>query len=366
MAGQPTFKLINSSRNDGNPSAEMQEEMYFVEFPDKEPVDISVDIYGNPTCPTYFDPHPRNPNYFVVGRNVIQDDDSPQLYRLTLQYSNKYNNPSGEAQNGQPSSVQFQWIQNPLSRPANVEFDSYRSKRLMEMTYDDNDNLSIPVQSTAGETFAIEEDISYRLIVFSKNVQRVNPIFSTKMDFLNTDTVRLGSGGAFIAKPFTLWLTDVKFSSLIIENRVPYYTMNFKLYHNPETWIRKFRNVGFMEAEYFRCKLPGSPLNPRPRFSPYQRRLKKIRMADGDQPATPVAIVSRKLIDAGIMQIVGQNGGPPIVGQAVRISDACGNTHIPAPESDGVGGLPQGFWQHNMLEFRTREKLRFTGNIPLR
>lgn len=365
------FKLVGESDNDQDPTVQVQTMTYMAHFdnPDNEPIDISQDLYADVRVPVIFALHNRNPNLFVVNRRARQLRTTPNVFEVTFDYSNQYVNSAGAGQQGQPDQDRFRYIENPLDRPANIEWDTYRRKELFTLAYGDNETRNVPIQTTAGESFSLDDDVSNRVIRVSKNIQRINPIFATELDFINKDRVRMGSGNNIVFDPDTLWLTDVRISSLKIENRVPYYEMSYSLYHNPDTWIRKARNQGFHERIEYQPQLPRNPRDPRgPQFGPKIAKLVRIKLSE-EYPTTPIPIISQQLLDAqagGGIQFVSYDGSPAKVGEAVRLKDANGKVHIIGPGTDAAQGLSERFWDANMLKFRLKKRLRFTGNIPMR
>lgn len=365
MANVVSWTEMNRRQSSGDPNKAGETWEFTVELDSiRNNFDIAQDIYGDSRCPTYFDKHPNDSTLFVVNRKAEQIEDAPQCFKLLVEYSNTWEN-DGQSQ-GQGNNNQFQWVQNPLQRPAVFQWDTYKTRKVFPKAYDSNDKLTVPVQTTAGEHLIIEEEVSYRIIHVTKNVTRVPLIFATEMDFINKDTVRLATGGNVVCAPKTIWLTNLRLSPLNIENGVAFYVVSYDLYINPEGWERKLRNQGMMEAELFRLPIPQRAPGPVRRFTNWMRRLTKIKLTNGETPSTPVPLVSQELINARIMDLVSKSGGPPVPGEAVRFKDAAGNYHVPAPESQAIGGLPATFWEHNMLTFRTRKLLKFTGNIPLR
>lgn len=324
-------------------------------------IDPSLDLWADSRIPSYFELHPTNPNLFVVDRQATQLEDAPQCYEVTITYKNNFANNSGFDRSGN----QFQWVSDPLKRPAVIEWDTYQTREVFEMALDDSEDpdFTVPVATTAGEPLIIEEVVSRRLIHVQKNVQRINPLFATEMDFVNKDNVRIGSGGGILFPPRTLWLTNIRVSRLNVENNVPYYVMSFDLYHNPQTWDRKVRNMGFHEAKLVRDQ-----------NGDLARVMERIKLENGEFPSVPVPIISRQLLESGVLTSFGlpQAGQlnealmQQMEGRALRLRKQDGMWAIACPETPGFRGLPSNFWKYNMLTFKTRREIKFTNNIPLK
>jgi len=370
-----TWNLQNGIVERGDPNNYQREEEYWVTFSKDDTlagIDTSIDIYGDPRCPIYFDPHPENGNLFLVSRHAEQDKELPNLWRLKLVWSNNWEASGVGGQGSAGSGFNWQWIENPLKRPADIDWDTYQTKELFEYGYDDHDRLDVPVRTAAGEPLVLEEQCSRRVIRIVKNVQRVDKIFAKESDFINKDTVTIGSE---TFNPMTLWLTDIKVSRLRVENRIPYYQMSFALYYRKETWIREIKSVGFHEAIPSFHFVKRNPRDPRPPVVTPIRVYRRIKLDNGEYPATPVPIITKKLLERGILQQMAQNAGAPQaeidkyiqVGRAVRTYLSSSKKWIIlSPEEEGFAGLPDAVWSNLKLDFRTRLKINFTGKIPLK
>lgn len=174
---------------------------------------------------------------FVVGRKIDQNSDGPQIYDITISYANKIPNN----QNQDSPNIQFQWITNPLLRPAMIEWDSYIAREAVEFSLDENDKSNIPVWTSAGEPLVLEEQYYYRKLSIIKNVRQVTPIFA-EGEYINEEDTTIG-GHTF--KKTTLWLLPIQIGHIHIENRVIYYPITMTILHNPKTWIRRLRNAGY-------------------------------------------------------------------------------------------------------------------------
>lgn len=356
---KPTLKLwreVFGIQSESMIGSDKESRRFLVQF-DSPIIDPSIDIYGSQKCPVFFDFHPKNQKLICIGRRAVQNVEVPNVFELVVQYADKWA-PEADTQ-PQVSGGKFKWITNPLERPAEILWDTYQTKEPMEMAYDSQDKPKVPVETTAGEPLILEESISRRVLRVSKCVQRVNPLFATELDFINKEDVKIGQNGGVLFKKETLWMTNIKVQGPEFEQGKIYYILSFDLYHNPLTWVRKVRNMGFHEREVYRGK-----------DGKLYSKLVRIKLDKDEYPTVPVPILSRPLIEANILPgltnvTLTERQKNIIIGKAVRLP-ATPKWVVASPEIAGYQGLPKDFWKHNMLEFRTRKRLKFTGNIPFK
>lgn len=315
---------------DGNPSQGELTEGYTA-ITDGSGDDGVIAILDYPECPEYFERHPKDPNLFVVNIAVGRIPDVPQAFNVTIKYSNKYTADGSSNQQGS----QFKWIQNPLQRPALIDWDTYTTREVIEYALDESDKPKVPVITQAGEPLLLEEEVERRVITVEKNVPAVKDIFAKTANFINKDNVRIG-GINF--EPDTLWLTKLKVSPVKIENNIPHYVLSYKLYHREETWIRMLRHAGY----YYREVKDNGKLGPR--VFPI---LINNTFPSKPVPLNPDGSIDRRLaIFLGIYTLIN-------IPQVIR-----DNILSPAELQE--------IWEKAKIYFRTKKRITFSGNIPYR
>lgn len=325
---------------------EEREHVFRAEFDEPVPDDF---IYDQRQCPAFysymvFKNGVVSKNCFVVGRKIAQNSDGPQIYDITISYANKVPNN----QNQDSPNIQFQWITNPLLRPAMIEWDSYIAREAVEFSLDENDKSNIPVWTSAGEPLVLEEQYYYRKMAIGKNVRQVTPIFA-EGEYINEEDTTIG-GHTF--KKYTLWLLPVQVGHIHIENRILYYPITMNILHNPKTWIRRLRNAGYyMKSLNFKRDLPNVP------------------SSTGHYPIEPILIDGAVKADRPIL--LKKDGRPfqlKVTGEAPHPTEpgfTIKEYIIQAPEDFGRS-FTQAELEEATLYHRTKKLLNFTKNLPLK
>jgi hypothetical protein len=291
------------------------------------------DILASARCPKMLSQSPTDPSLFVVDIQTEQHGDSPQVFMVTVTYSNRYEangtaNPNGSA---------FTWIENPMQRPAVIEWGTYTTREIYDMAFNGSEKLEVPVITAAGEPILLEDDVDRRVIMLSKNVQSVDSRLAKGANFINKDTVRIG-GHTF--EPETLWLTKANISSLIVENRIPHFRLSFCLYHREEKWHRVVRHAG----HYFRLlREDGEP----GRIAPV--------MIQGQFPTKPIPLESNGSMSRKMAEYIGLDR----INEAGERINRGPNTSALTPNE-----LAE-IWKNAKLTFRTKKRVIFNGLVPL-
>lgn len=355
---RPTTNNQTISPNGG--ILEEREHVFRVEFDEPVPDEF---IYAQRQCPTFFSymvfrSGIVSQTCFVTGRSIQQLADLPQVYDVKITYANQW----GNTQNQDSPNVQFQWIPNPLARPASVEWTSYIAREAVEFSLDDDENSTIPVTTSAGEPLVLEEERHYRRLIIQKNVKQVTKIFA-EGEYINEEDTTIG-GHTF--KKLTLWLLPIEIGHVHVENRIIYFPITMTLLHNPRTWIRQLRNAGY----YMKS------LNPKvisPIDDPAARKtifpLEPIRFQDGSKADRPILLYTEgpnagRPIQMVVTGLAPDPSQPPNPRQANPRIRYIKTYEIQSPEQFGRA-FTQEELKQSTLYHRTKKKLNFTKNLPL-
>lgn len=306
-------------------------------------------------CPTFFSPliginGRQNGNLILIGREVSQHPDAPQVSVIRCTYSNQWVNQ----QNSDSPNVTFAFILDPTKRPAMVEWGTYVIREAVEFafpyknTINPDGGVDVPVVTSAGEPIIIEEEYHRRMLTITKNVQVIDEIFAENSDYINEEDTRIGG---HLFKKHTLWLADVSIGHISMENGVLYYPFQMRIFHNPKTWIRRIRNQGFYmrDLNYTWLKEPGLP--PVKSYP-----MKRITLSDGTFAQSPILL---------------NKTGQPIQLKVKGWKPRAGNPNekeldyeIQSPQDFGRAFTRQEL-ESTVLYFRTKPRLNFTRKLPL-
>lgn len=310
----------------------------------------SYDVYNLPQCPTFFQPLMVNnvPNkaLFLVNRQAKQNTQAPQVYDVTLTYSNTWTNQNN-------FDKEFKFIENPLERPAMVVWGRYSTREGVEFSYSDTDTTdpSQPMTTTAGEPIVLEEEYHRRMLTVTKYVADVdNDIFAESGDFINEEDTTIG-GHTFKKK--TLWMLPIDISPIRVENGYFFYELTMTIYHNPKTWIRQIRNAGY----YMKSPRTQMKLNP------------KNWLPEAFTPLLPIVDNQGQKLDrpsllrkdgTPLTLVVTERKFNPIVGKVEPFKWS-----VQSPD-DFSRAFTKDELDEATLNVRTRQLLNFTQSLPLR
>lgn len=192
--------------------------------------DSFFDVMSATACPRKYDRHPNDSRLVLVRIAPEQREDSFRIWDIDLEYTSKPKDKDKE--------------QNPLSQPAEIEWDTVEESEVIDVDGEGN-----PLLNAAGDFLeGIEEPVSYWIIKIKKNVAKV-PRYILDYDLsVNDGAVRVG--GLTFPKD-TLWLRRLRISDKQTENDIDYYEFSFELHYKSKTWIRKFPNRGYHEIIYY-------------------------------------------------------------------------------------------------------------------
>lgn len=228
------------------PSEWTFEEIVLVEVAD--PKMANRDIERDPRFPTRFSLHPARPEFWCVDTILEQPLQHPNIRPLRIHYSTVI--PKGFNVNGKPT-----YDDNPLLRPADIWWGTYKTNKLFRMGYLASDSYdprkgmptpSVPIVTTAGEPIFTQEQVDLRVISFVKNVATIPGFMAKRGNFVNTDKVKI-NGIEF--KPYELMATDINIPPPDFESGKMFYkfSWNFYVSDDEDGWVVKKRNAGFNE-----------------------------------------------------------------------------------------------------------------------
>lgn len=318
-------------------------------------------VYAQRQCPQWFEKFNYNgqinPILIVVGRECKQLPDAPQVCEVKITYSNHWTNE----QNADKPQVDFNFIVNPLERPALLEWGRYVHREAVEI--DEDGQL---VATVVGEPLVLEEERHRRMITVAKNVKTVTDIFAEGEDWMNEEDTKIGG---HLFKKRTLWLWPIDIGHISIENGYLYFPISMTILHNPKTWDREIRNAGYhMRAYKPKYKRNGGDNGPWVKFYPGE----PIRFSNGAKTDKPLLLWNTPNDP--------DRHGRPI--QAVITGEAV-DTDYPLPQDTPNNQRPKyktyeiqspedfnrAFTKEELegskLKFRTRKLLNFTKQLPL-
>lgn len=345
----------NQTISDNGGILEEREHTFLAEFDEPVPDEF---IYAQRECPAFFS-YMRfrqgliSSTCFVTNRKIQQVAEVPQSYHVTIQYANQWRN----SQNQDTPNVQFQWITNPLARPALIEWSSYIAREAIEFSMDENDKFNIPVVTTAGEPLILEEERHYRKLTITKNVPRVTEIFA-EGEYINEEDTTIG-GHTF--KKLTLWLLPIEIGHVSVDNKIIYFPVTMTILHNPRTWIRQLRNAGYymrgLNREVVR-NIGG--VNA---VTDFGYPLEPIRFSDGSKADRPILLYTKgDNVGRPIQMVI--TGFAPDPAQPGGVNPQKRTYKILSPDEFGRSFTQQEL-EESILYHRTKKRLNFTRNLPL-
>lgn len=138
---------------------------------------------------------------------------------------------------------------NPLSQPADIQWDTFTVRELV--THDAEGKLFV---NTAGELYDVEMDVDYWGMRVTKNVARLPSWVKAYKGAVNKDAITI-DGEDFPKE--TLAIATLSISGRNVENDQPFRTVSLSILHNPDTWVRRYPNIGWHERKELRTSRPG-------------------------------------------------------------------------------------------------------------
>lgn len=337
-----------------------------------------AEIEAYPECPKAWESHPLDPDVWCKRFNFNDNPDN-SVKVVTFEYDNQYDN-DGKLPTGGPRKFE----PNPLLRPCEITRSTWVHREEVHYSMDNK-----RVETTAGERLMMDDEFCYEQFNCVKNLPRrfnfptkvlpdqnkdiVQNQYSPGMDsidFVNSDNVTL-FGRTYPER--TLWATNFRETSYIIEGNYIYYTLSWNIRVNPNGWARRLLNAGFHEKQHWLLlrnsttqevvhvlnttglernvlasefgdglkKLGYDPAAGWVLYDDYFEGLQRIRLADDQYPRTPVLLDDR--------------------GRAFR--DWYGN--VVTPDYGSQGRTANDDISPIFRYFRTKQLLDFTKNLPL-
>lgn len=335
-------------------------------------------IENHVSYPDIYQPHPQRTEFYCVNLSLDQNLAHPDIRILTATWSTSL----GDAflVDGQPK-----YDRNPLNRPVRVVWGTYKttkpvhrvySRRLPDSVDSEGYNRDSSVGSadidkkgkieepeyapinTAGELFALQQAIDFRVLSMEKNVARVPEFASKSGCFLNSDKVKIRG---ITYDKYSLLACDFQISDAKFEFGKVFYVWSWNFYvDDVDFWHQRKRNVGFNE--------------------------KVTKYYDGDGNEVPAPVPGGKKIDVLHPIVVGpvdkrHYPSQPVLlrpnGKALRAKrkgdpedPKLWTGEIMTTESKANDDRDQSQkdkdWEESLLKFRTLPAIPFQKNFPLR
>lgn len=296
-------------------------------------------------------PHRQHPELKLVTVNYPdQDIRVPNVQNVRLRYSNRLQLANGVVTNG----TDFALEPNPLKEPAYIDCGFWTTTKDWELDLD-----SLPFCTTAGEEILHSEEVEYQMWVIEAKVPKYPPVFGSPKNgsriFINKDKVKF-AGEKWDEN--TLMIKQITMGKMDQKNGYFFFPLRFMMIFNPDTWLVKKRNAGFIAKE---------PILVTDSSVAFLRKyiLKPAPIKIGDPPQYP----SRPI------PIQNKPGKNDFARDPLNVDGMV----FPEFVTKSPAGMPTGYsdqalldpkrlkeiWKETVLTFRTREAIKFTGNIPL-
>ena len=225
------------------------------------PVGAYNAIVTHPLIPKRYQAHPEDSQAYCVRLTPTRRTGYfPPLFDVAAEYTSKLDEEQDE---------------NPLERPAEIEWEDVDYQEPSETDIDGK-----AVLNTAGDPFIppLELDKSRWIISVSRNLAAAPKWLLSYSNAINSDSVKI-QGIQF--KPRQLKLKGLRIGKFQIENDVKFLVVKFKL-HTAETWITKRLNRGFNEL----VAMPTGELDESGQPI-LEARKQRILLDDGEPPSDP-------------------------------------------------------------------------------
>lgn len=216
------------------------------------------DALDHPDCPKRWSSvHPNFPFAICTNLSPVRSADMPHAIDITVTYETLKSD--GVDSKGKPLE------ENPIKRPLSVEWQTWTLRKpiltwIPPATRPTLDYVTLqpvlpfaigtqsePFLNTAGDRILMEEEHSNRALSCSKYVKKMDPIFATGGDWVNSDSVTIEG---FKFEKHTLWASNINFGKTEVVNGYLVKLMSFTLRHNPETWFLRVDNLGYNHISY--------------------------------------------------------------------------------------------------------------------
>lgn len=178
----------------------------------------------------FLSPYPGNSFYTARRMEILQKDESPFGWDVTVDYSTR----PFEQETEEGDFV------NPLNRPTRI---TWSSEFVQKFTLRDKDGD--PLVNSALFPFEPQEidHVRWR-ITLRKNMNPVPEWVASYVNRVNTSSVTVGG---LVLAARTLKANGLSISELQVQNDVPYYEVAIELSYDPDKWDLEILNQGFRD-----------------------------------------------------------------------------------------------------------------------
>lgn len=300
------------------------------------------DIIDNNLGQILLGTHPNRNDLYLLKVDMDMEPELPNLYIVKFHYSNRVPWDDGAVKKGEA----FIYEPNPGNEPAKITRTYYTTSEAMTIDLDDK-----IFQTTANEQIFHQEEVQYRAWKFQKKVNVIPEVFRTRQKdgnniFINSDVVTF-DGQKF--EKYELLIRDIECQSPEIKNKFIYYLVSFTMMYNPKTWLVKKRNAGFIYLKPFKVILNNKTQKIQAVFKNIPTAIKV-----GEPPVFPPHAIP---LDAD---------GNIYPGFALYTSDPKTGAKVLSTIKDVTSAkYLKKVFDDTQLTFRTKNAIKFTGNLPL-
>lgn len=240
--------------------------------------------------------------------------------------------------------------ENPLKEPVYVSYGSYTTSKLWTQDTD-----GVPFATTAGEPIPHQEEVEYSCWEVAKKVAKYPKAFGSIVNgprmFINDDKV------TWLGEKFekhTLLIRNIRAGELAVKNNYLYYPMMFSLMHNPDTWLVKKLNVGFLSLQ---------PVAYRDAVGQTRYELKPMPIKVGKPEAFP----SQPMPLQNKPNNTDMDGWPKVHGMCFPEYVSSDPVAAPSGYVDNAHIDPKRLkeiWEEATLTFKTKQAIKFKNNVP--
>lgn len=303
--------------------------------------DASVEL--DPFLPAILSPQKQHPEMRLVDVDFMEQDVKvPNMQMVVQRYSNRWTLGDGSNLNG----GQFDPEPNPNKEDAIINRGFWTDTKVFEV---DLDNL--PITTTAGEQIFHQEEVEYQSWTIQKNVPKYPAIFGSPKNgsrmFINSDRV-VFDGETWDKE--TLLIRQITCGTIGVKNNFFYFPLQFQVLFNPDTWATIKRNAGFVALTPVQIQV--------------NRFLKKWVMKP-----MPIKVGIPAAYPSQPIPLQNEPGNPLTHGRPFPEFISTNPVDHPTGYTDKAEISParlKEIWKLTKLTFRTKESIKFTGNVPLK
>lgn len=281
-----------------------------------------------------------------------QDVRLPNVQMVIQRYSNRIQLGDGQRQDGQA----FVLEPNPLKEPAFVDAGFWTTNKDFTSDLDEK-----PFCTTAGEELLHNEEVEYQMWNIKKKVPKYPAIFGSPKNgsrmFINSDKVSF-AGEKW--DKFTLLIRQIRLGEITQKNNFYFFPLSYTMMYNPDTWLVKKLNTGYTSLQ--------PVLSDFNKFAPNLKKyvLKPAPIKIGDPPQYPnrPVPIQNKPGKTDIFEPNGHVNG--MVFPEFLTRDPQGMPTGITDKAEITAARLKEIWKEIVLTFRTREAIKFTGNVPLK